>query len=75
MRKYCFDLLAKSEIRMKLFVNFLITSCIEIRGPRGIFIGLEILSSSVGFYKQQKNVTTEDLLCMTCDSFTCIYMH
>lgn len=62
MRKYCFDFPDESEIRMILFMNFLVTSSIEIRGPKGIFIGLEILSSSVGFQKKEKNVTTQDSL-------------
>lgn len=64
MRKYCFDSPAESEIRMKLFMNVLVTSCLEITGPRGTYISLEILSSSVGFHKQQKNVTSQHALCM-----------
>lgn len=73
MRKHWFDSPAESEIRMKLFMNFLVMSCLEIRGPRGIYISLEILSPSVGFHKQQKNVTGQDALCMTW--FFHMYIH
>lgn len=74
-RKYCFDSQAQSEIRMKLVMNFVVTSCIEMSGPRDIFIGFEILSLSAGFHKQQKNVISQDSLCMTGSSFACVYIH